>query len=89
MKLLVISMVANNFLGLANNFKASSPFDSLDFSSSSKAVFDKEKKATSVPEIIAERNSKPIKTTISNTRYHGTEFKNVIMGSGSNFIFKI
>ena len=85
-KLFVMRMVANNFLGLLRNFNTRFPFGVFDFDKSSKVVLDKEKKATSVPEIMAENTNRHIKTITSKIMYQGNELRNAFMGSGSNSI---
>ena len=89
MKLLVINIVANNFLGLSNNLTTTSPLGSFNLPTTSNFVLDKEKNATSVPEIIAEKTNKHSKMITSITKYQGIEFRNVKVGSGSNFIFYV
>lgn len=85
-KLLVIKIVANNFLGLSSNLTIL--LSPLNFSESLfKSVCEIEKKAISVPEIKAEHTSNNKRiiefTSISQSKFKIIEDK--ISGSGSNF----
>jgi hypothetical protein len=51
-------MVANNFLGLLSKPSTRSPAGLCSLDRRSKSVLDSEKKAISVPEIIAEQNKR-------------------------------
>jgi hypothetical protein len=86
MKLFVIKIVANNFFGLDRNSKTKSPFGVFDFDSSSNVVLDNEKKATSVPEIIADITKRQTKISTSKIMYQGKEVSIEYMGSGSKVI---
>ena len=80
-KLFVIKIVANNFLGFCNKF--STIFSSFLFLESSfKSVFESEKKATSVPEINAEQISKTSNAKALNVVRKSIEAKNKNSGSG-------
>lgn len=57
-KLLAIKMVARSFLGLFNNFTRIFPEEVLDASASFISVEEREKKATSAPDIRAEQASR-------------------------------
>ena len=57
-KLFEINMVASNFFGFSNNSLTKSYFVASFFF---KSVLDIEKKATSVPEIMADNNNKIIR----------------------------
>ena len=82
-KLLAIRIVANNFFGLSSNSTISSVFSSE--SCASKSLFDSEKKATSVPEIIADKINKPANEIMPIMDDQSTyEIKKVLAGSGSN-----
>ena len=84
-KLFVINIVANNFLGFSNNFTIIfSSFPLLE--SSFKSVFESEKNATSVPETRAELINKTKRIIVLNVVNISTDAKskNKISGSGSN-----
>jgi len=86
MKLFVIKIVANNFLGFSSSFTIiSPPFP--PFESLFKSVWESEKKATSVPEINAELKSKAIKTKALITFKKSIEVDNRNKGSGSGSKF--
>ena len=83
MKLFAIRIVANNFFGLFNNSTISIPFSSE--SRLSKSDFESEKKATSVPEMIADMNNKTTSEKMPIMDDQSIfEIKNVLTGSGSN-----
>ena len=79
-------MVANNFFGLDLNSNTKSPLRVLDFAKTSKVVLDSEKKATSVPDIIADNAKRHNKTITSIIMYQGNELSSELMGSRSNVI---
>ena len=83
MKLFEIRIVANSFFGLFSNSTISSLF-SLD-SRSSNTDFESEKKATSVPEMIADKinNTTNEKMPIMEDQSK-SKIKKVLAGSGSN-----
>ena len=82
-KLFAIRIVANNFFGLLSNSPISIVFSS-EFCAS-KSLFESEKKATSVPEIIPDKTNKPANETIPRMDDQSIyEIKKVIAGSGSN-----
>lgn len=87
-KLLETKIVANNFLGLANNRWTMANFFAIDFSSLvSKSDGVKEKKATSAPEITAEQKSKTkIKTPLVIWVKSKTAKKSKPGGSMSNLL---
>lgn len=63
-RLLATKMVARSFLGLANNFFTRANFLGRGFPSSVfKSVVEREKNATSAPEIRAEKNNKIARIT--------------------------
>lgn len=86
MKLLVIRIVPNNFLGSSNSF--TTVFSSFEFDdNSSNSVCEIEKNATSVPETSAEQINKSSKskrlTVVNQSKLDNN--KNKGSGSGSNF----
>ena len=82
-KLFAIRIVANNFFGLSSSSTISILLSSLFCSS--KLDFESEKKATSVPEMIADKNNKAINEKIPRMDDQSTlEIKKVLAGSGSN-----
>ena len=84
MKLFVIKMVASNFLGLFNKVMMIL-FSSFSFENSSNSVFDSEKKATSAPEINAEK-TKSVSNAILLVMIKISEVRNCKdSGSGSKF----
>ena len=81
-KLFVIKMVANSFLGFSS--KETTILSSLALlESSSKSFWDNEKKATSVPETKAELISNAIKAKPLNVDSKSMDAKNKNSGSGS------
>ena len=63
-RLLATRMVARSFLGLANNLSMRASFLGRDFPSSVfKSVVEREKNATSAPEMSAEKNNKTKRIT--------------------------
>ena len=81
-KLFVINIVANNFLGFSNKFTTiCSSF--LFLESSFKSVFESEKKATSVPETSAEQISRTSNAKALNVVSKSIEVINESSGSES------
>ena len=82
-KLFAIRIVASNFFGLSSNSIIITFFSSE--SRSSKSDFESEKKATSVPEIIADKINNPTNEKMPIMDDQSIfEIKNVLAGSGSN-----
>ena len=86
MALLVINMVANNFLGRSNNFTMIFPFAVFFSSMVLTSVGERPKKATSAPEIRAEQNNRIISMVILSTNAPSIAiaFREKLRGSGSN-----
>ncbi len=89
-KLLATRIVANNFLGRSKSFEII--MIRLSVCSSSKTDLDKEKKATSAPEINAEKNNRinsniKLKTSENTEKSIVKNENNNLVGSGSNVIF--
>ena len=77
-------MVANNFLGADKRATTTDALGLLSVSKSSNIDLEREKKATSVPEIKADKNNKTNNKIASNTIDHCIEKnKEVNKGSGS------
>lgn len=88
MKLFEIKIVANNFLGSSSKFATIFSLSELDSAASFTTFFESEKKATSAPEINADRiNNKNKETILISSQIsrlcNNKKDKNV--GSGSKF----
>ena len=81
-KLLATKMVANNFLGFSNNLEIRVPLLKSLFCISSTSFCDKEKRATSEPEIKAEQTSNIIIAKIPKRNSKSIEWRK-LAGSGS------
>jgi hypothetical protein len=84
-KLFEINIVANNFAGLLKSSATNFIFPFLVFSSD-RSVLDKEKKATSEPDMIAEEKSSATSVNMLKTTGQSIfDKKRKIRGSGSKF----
>jgi hypothetical protein len=86
MVLLAIRIVANNFLGLSNNFTMILPLAVLSCTMVLISVADKPKKATSAPDIKAEQSNNKNRIQILSIKVLSTakKFRKKLRGSGSN-----
>lgn len=84
---MVIKIVANNFFGRSNSLTTNFCVLDLEFEAASRSIRDREKKATSAPEINAEQTNKTSKNTILSIKAPVKIIplnKNKLEGSGSN-----